>query len=226
MNAEIDAKLTNIKGLKWLPWIGDQYWNIDPQNRLLTVGESHYHDKTQQSIENHNSPTFTREVIEELAIERWYYGTKIFPNLHRAIFGNDIFNAEGFWNLVSFYNFIQRPMVTNQGRPSYDDFYNGWKVFFEIIKELKPKTCLFIGTTAANSLAHAIQGTEFSTDGVKWDEYISNAYAKTANISDKDNNEIQLIFIRHTSKMFSWSQWNEYLKKTIPTELAWLESKL
>lgn len=221
-----NTKFSEIENLKWLPWIGDRFNSLALDNRLLIVGESHYHDNTPASIEKHNSPTFTREVVEELAIERWYYGTKIFPNLHKALFRNDEFDSPTFWSLVSFYNFIQRPMDTNKGRPSYDDFYNSWFPFLEIIKLLKPRTCLFIGTSAANSLGHALQSTDFSTDGVKWEDYISNAYAKTAVIKDKDANETQLIFIRHTSQMFSWSKWNDYLQKKMQSELTWFDEQL
>lgn len=221
-----DEKLTQIENLKWLPWVGDRYNSLSFENRMLIVGESHYHDNTPSSIEKHNSPNFTRTVIEELAIERWYYGTKIFPNLHRSLFRNDEFDSSAFWNLVSFYNFIQRPMGTNKGRPSYDDFYNSWYTFIDIIKLLKPRTCLFIGTTAANSLEHAIQSTDFSTKGVTWEDYISNAYAKTAVIKDKDGNETHLIFIRHTSQMFSWSKWNDYLQKKMKSELNWFKEQL
>lgn len=78
-----DEKFIQIENLKWLPWVGDRFNSLALDNRMLIVGESHYHDNTPASIEKHNSPTFTREVVEELAIERWYYGTKIFPNLHR-----------------------------------------------------------------------------------------------------------------------------------------------
>jgi hypothetical protein len=226
MNKLIDLQFENIEHLKWLPWIGNHFNSLSTENKLLIVGESHYHDNTPDSIEKHNSPTLTREVIEELAIERWYYGTKIFPNLHRALFRNDEFDSPTFWNLVSFYNFIQRPMDTNKGRPSDEDFHNSWSPFLEIITLLKPKTCLFIGTSAANSLVNALQNTDFSTDGVKQEDYISNAYAKTAILKDTQGNETQLIFIRHTSQMFSWSKWNEYLQKKIPNELSWLNEQL
>lgn len=226
MDTSLDKSFTDIKGLKWLPWIGGNFLTLDTTERLFVVGESHYHDNTQQSIDKHNSPIFTREVIEELAIDRYYYQTKIFQNFHRALFRNDTFDTTVFWNLVSFYNFIQRPMDTNKGRPHYDDFYNGWKSFFEIIKLTKPKTCLFIGTSAANSLADAIKDTGYFTDGVKWEDYISNAYAKTATIKDIENNETKFIFIRHTSQMFSWSKWNDYLKKVIPSQLTYLETKI
>lgn len=215
-----------IDNLKWLPWVGDRFNSLSHVKKLLIVGESHYHDKTPASIEKHNSPAFTREVIEELAIERCYYGTKIFPNLHRALFRNDDFDSSTFWNLVSFYNFIQRPMETNKGRPSYNDFYDSWIPFLEIVKTLKPKNCLFIGTSAADSFTNALQDTEFTSDGVIREDFISNAYAKTAVIRDNDENETKLIFIRHTSQMFSWSKWNEYLQKTIPNELNWLSKQL
>ncbi|WP_026956944.1 hypothetical protein [Algoriphagus vanfongensis] len=226
MDRTTDSRFLEIKGLKWLPWVGSQFDSLDTQNKLLIVGESHYHDNTPESIEIHNSPTFTREVIEELAIERWYYGTKIFPNLHRALFRNDDFDSSTFWNLVSFYNFIQRPMETNKGRPSYEDFYSGWFPFLEIMKLLKPKTCLFIGTSAANLLANALQETEYSTEGVKWEDYISNAYAKTATVRHSEGTETQLIFIRHTSQIFSWAKWNEYLQKKMPHELSWFSEQL
>jgi hypothetical protein len=221
-----DDKFKAIEKLNWLPWVGDRFNSLSLDNRLLIVGESHYHDNTPASIEKHHSPTLTREVIEELAVQRWYYGTKIFPNLHRALFRNDEFDSATFWNLVSFYNFIQRPMDTNKGRPSYGDFYSSWFPFLEIIKLLKPKTCLFIGTSAANSLTQALQNTDFSTEGVNWEDFISNAYAKTAVLKDKDGNETQLIFIRHTSQMFSWNKWNEYLQKKIPDQLTWFNQQL
>jgi alanine dehydrogenase len=72
----------------------------------------------------------------------------------------------------------------------------------------------------------AIKNTEFTTSGIKVKDQISNTYAKTAIIKDKDNNEIEIVFIRHTSKMFSWEKWNKFLMKTIPTQISWFESKL
>lgn len=209
-----------------VPWVGDQFDSVAPDYRLLIVGESHYHDGTIGSIKKHNSPTYTIEVVEELAIDRCYYETKIFPNLHRALFRNDEFDSEIFWNLISYYNFVQKPMNTNKGRPSYDDYYSSWSTFLEIIKILKPRTCLFVGTSAANSLEHALQTTKYQTEGVQWEDWISNAYAKSAIIKDEHNRETNLVFIRHASQMFSWSKWNEYLKKKMPDIIDWLNIQL
>jgi len=223
----MDKALEKINGLKWIPWVGNQYNFIEIDSKMLIVGESHYHDNTKQSIENHNSPNLTREVIEEMAIGRDYYETRIFQNFHKALFRNDEFNSSVFWNLVSFYNFIQRPMNSNKERPSDDDYYNGWLSFVEVVKILKPKTCLFIGNSAANYLDHALyKNSDYSSQGVKWEDCISNAYAKSAILSDKEGNCINLIFIRHTSQMFSWDKWNTYLRKKISSELEWFNGKL
>ncbi|WP_100629749.1 hypothetical protein [Algoriphagus formosus] len=222
----IDLSLSSIENLKWLPWIGSDFFNLPFNKRLLIVGESHYHDNTPATIDRHNDKTFTRSVIKEFAIDRCYYGTKIFPNLHRALFQSDEFNSASFWNSVSFYNFIQRPMVTNKERPNYTDFYNSWFPFLETTKLLQPKICLFIGTSAANSLERALEHTGYSTPGVIWEEKINNAYAKTSTIQDTEGKEILLIFIKHTSQRFSWSQWNTYLIKKIPHEMNWLAEKV
>ena len=66
MNTQLDIEFNNVKNQKWLPFIGDHYLTIPEDRKLLIVGESHYHDNSQQSIKKHNSPDFTRQVIEEL----------------------------------------------------------------------------------------------------------------------------------------------------------------
>ena len=223
---KFDKQLTKINGLKWLPWVGDRFDLLSAENRLLIVGESHYLKDTPESKKRHDSPTFTREVIEELAIKRQYYNTKIFQNLHRALFRNDDFDSQTFWNLVSFYNFIQRPMETNEGRPTSDDFYQGWLTFFETIKVLKPKTCLFIGTGASNLIQKAIPKTDFEMKSRIKDAIISGCYPKRVTIKSSNDQKTDLIFIRHTSQMFSWQEWNGYLQKKIPNELNWFSEQL
>ena len=42
----MDKVLEKINGLKWLPWIGNQYNFIEVDAKMLIVGESHYHDNT------------------------------------------------------------------------------------------------------------------------------------------------------------------------------------
>lgn len=226
MEKSLDKSFRNIQNQKWLPFIGDNYLKAQDDKKLLIVGESHYHDNSKQSIDKHNAPSYTRLVIEELAIDRLYYDTKIFPNFHRAMFGNDNFDSNTFWNLTSFYNFIQRPMETNIGRPSYYDFYDGWATFFEIIKISKPKTCLFIGVGASNSLHNAIAESDFELVSFKEDDKISRTYPRQAIIKNSDNQHIDLIFIQHTSHHFSWSKWNEYINDKLSNQIKWFTDKM
>lgn len=225
MKTEKDKHFEQIENLKWLPWVGNQFSSIAPKNRMLIIGESHYHDRTEQSIENHNSPILTREVIEDMAMDRNYYGTKIFPNLHRALFRNDDFDAHKFWNSVSFYNFVQRPMDTNKDRPTYEDFYQGWKTFFQLSDILNPRVCLFVGTSAANSFESAARDLGIKASAIKHGEFISNAYPRKAEFTDSKGQKHTLVFIRHTSQMFSWSKWNDYLRTEITVQLEWLETE-
>lgn len=222
-----DKVLSEVDGLKWLPWVGDRFNSAPPACKILVVGESHYQNgDDQQSIEKHKSPEFTREIIQELAVERNYYNTRIFPNFHRAIFRTDKFDSEAFWNLVSFYNFVQRPMDTNKGRPSYEDFYQGWKPFFELTETLNPSICLFIGTSAANSFKQAAKDLGIETSPIKHGKLISNAYPRKTYFTDKSGRKHKLVFIRHTSQMFSWRKWNDYLKTEIPAQIEWLEKEI
>lgn len=227
MISRYDSQFNKIENLKWLPWVGDSYETIEMDRRLLIVGESHYHDNAPKSIEEHNSPTFTRVVIRELAMKQNYRGIKIFPNLHRALLGSDEIDSGAFYNLVSFYNFIQRPMETRKERPSRDDFSNAWSAFFEVVKVLKPKLCLFLGTTAANTLGNAInKGSDYSTNVIVWEDKIGNARPKSTTIKGSDGNETLIIFIRHTSQMFSWRKWHDYLQNKIGPELVWLAEQV
>jgi len=219
----IDKQLHEITTLKWLPWIGNQYTSIPKKHRLFIIGESHYHDKSAKSIERHNIQTFTREVIEDMAIGRNYYNTKIFQNIHKTLFGNDKFNSENFWNLVSFSNIIQRPMETNNGRPTYNDYYLGWLTFFETLKFIKPSSCIFVGVGASNSLKKAISNSTYSLKSFVKEEKISTTYPRKAIISTPNGDKINLIFIQHVSKYFSCSKWNIYLQKSMNNELTWLQ---
>lgn len=213
--------LTKQEKIKWLPWVGENY--LKSENKILVIGESHYYKPEENgSFEKHQSPTFTKKVIKEMAIEKDYYSTKVFQNFHKAMMGNDNFNALKFWNQLAYFNFIQKPMNTNKGRPNYDDFYNSWSSYIEIVKILQPKICIFIGTSAADSFNFFAEQNNLDYSKVQSLEKVGANYAKKSSLKI-GKLEINNYFIRHTSKYFSWSKWNEYLKKTLPEEIKFLE---
>lgn len=226
MDNQLDMELKNVKNQKWLPFIGDYYLTIPEDRKLLIVGESHYHDNSQQSIERHNSINFTREVIDEQAIKEKNCETRIFQNFHKAMFADNQFNTETFWNLTSFYNFVQRPMETNKDKPDSDDFKNGWSTFFETINITKPNTCLFIGVGASNLLQDTINESDFEIVNFTRDAIISGTFPRRATIKSSDNQLIELIFIQHTSKYFNWEIWNDYIKQKLSQQLEWFKGKM
>jgi len=229
MYNEFDNAFSSVDTLKWLPWVGDNYLQTPQEHRLLIIGESHYLDKTQTqaSIDKHDDANFTRKVIKEMAVDRNYYNrSKIFPNLHKALFRNDDFNSNIFWGHASYYNFIQRPMKSIKQRPSNQDYLNGWNSFFKVRDILNPTICLFIGSTAAYFFDESSTKINLTHDKVKREDLISGSYAKYANLNNADGNKTELIFIRHTSQMFSWEKWNKYLTRKMPKTISWFEDTL
>lgn len=203
---------------------------LELQNRLLIVGESHYQDDNENSKKYNQSIYCTRNVIEDIAIKRDLHGTRIFQNVHRALFCTDNPNKidhAKFWSSVAFYNFIQKPMKTNKGRPTYVDYRRDWQVFFALVEVVKPRTCLFIGIGASDSLKDAVNDSQekFRLVGsVRTIEKVNGVRARRATIEDGNNNQIELIFIRHASQFFSWKKWNGFLLKQMGEQLHWLKA--
>ncbi|MBI1306659.1 MAG: hypothetical protein GC181_08600 [Bacteroidetes bacterium] len=226
MNTTLDPMLSQINGLKWLPWIGAKYQNLAPEHKILIVGESHYQGDDKESIVKHQSPGYTRRVVNEMAIKRDYYQTRIFPNLHRAIFQHDTFECTEFWSLVSFYNFVQRPMNTIKERPKYEDLMKSWETFFELIELIDPHLCLFIGVNASNSFMNAAIQFQVTLPQISRAPKVDNTFPRIASFRDKSGGNHKVVFIKHTSRRFSWPKWNLFLNQEIPKSINWLNSQL
>jgi hypothetical protein len=219
-------EMVKLGTLKWFPFIGDKYLDVPAENRMLIIGESHYNDGTEGSISSVNDIYHTKVMIEEDAMGQCRWPTKIMPNFHKAMFREDDFSKEDFWNLISYYNFIQRPMHTLKDKPSPEDFNKGWKSFFELIKITKPKVCVFIGVSASNYLISSIQGSKYTCSELIKGQAISKTYGRSVILKDDENNETKIVFIKHTSMGFSWINWHHYLKNEIGDQLTWLEKEI
>lgn len=212
--------LNEVPSLKWIPFVGQNY-NF---NKVLIVGESHYHENNKESILKHNDPNFTKIIVNELAIQRRYWSTKMFCNLHKTLIGNDNFNTTKLWNNIAYYNFVQRSMNTNKGRPDKNDFVLGWEVFFKLSEILQPKICIFVGTSSSNYLQSFINLNTKDTKLIefKWLDKIGRTHPRYAKINFK-NFIFEIYFIQHTSQYFSWSKWHKYLEGKIPNEIIFLK---
>ncbi len=231
MNIAFDKKFNSINSLEWLPWIGSNYLTSQNGKKLLLIGESHYFNSNEKgSVEKHEDNGYTRIVIEKIAIGKEYKqyknkAAKIFPNVHFTFLGNDYCDTTSFWNKVGYYNFVQTPMNTNRGRPTKNDYTNGWRNFDEVIGVIRPDTCIFLGNSAAKHFPKIFNsGTKIislPTD----DGWVNNSASKKAEIELSDGQRIKLIFIRHPSNYYSWESWNKHLINKVPDLMTWLKSQ-
>ena len=72
--------------------------------------------------ENKISKDYTQRMIGEDVQHKLYYKNPTFRNFHKVLFNEDNLDFTRFWELVSFYNFIQRPMDSKSHRPSKEDY--------------------------------------------------------------------------------------------------------
>ena len=217
-----DRQFERIPGLTWYPWVGCKYFTA--KRRVLIVAESHYN--TGKDVEQANERTKrekwnTRDIIQTYSIKNNGSGNT-YGNLFRCLFKTNEIKEdarESIWTNLAFYNFVQRPMNYNgkpwqKERPSDKDLQDGWKVFFEVIKILRPTDCIFVGVAAADKFNECAKDNKWNYIDVEWRKVdnIRN-YARHFSISIDDYN-LNCIAIQHTSHHFSWHAWNSYLTKT------------
>ena len=207
LSKEKDLEFKRIKGLTWLPWVGTNYFQLD--HRILIIAESHYQTPG-ESIEKDDS--ITRKVVQIYAIPR-DKPAAMFENLYRCLFATNDINRELLWSNIAFYNFVQRPMPTIKSRPNEQDFHMGWKVFVDIVKNLKPTECIFVGVEATkffNDNMYKLGIPYNSVQRLKLENL--RRYARQFSIVLNDTT-IPCVAIQHTSHHFSWKSWNVFLQK-------------
>ncbi|TDG37920.1 hypothetical protein EZJ43_02180 [Pedobacter changchengzhani] len=224
---ELDKSLKELEELTWMPWVGSEYLNATTENRVLFIGESHYFNDLEDKI-SYEDKNITRAIVNDMALKGNRHKSPFFDNIHRMIFGAADLTEEQkmkFWNNISFYNFIQKPMDSKNGRPRQGDFELGWKNFYELIEVLKPTTCIFLGILAGNHYGAGVKYCNDYTLEVKgWKEF-SFGRGKSIHIelSQKDKEETNLYFVQHPSNYFSPTKCNEFLTLKDPKTMQWLK---
>ena len=218
-----DELFNEVEGLKWLPWVGLDY----SDNRLLLVGESHYaRDKDKKEYFLSNKYATVGTVEDVVKGKTW----NLFENAHYALIGTNNVDKKALWENVAFYNFIQQPMDTTKGRPSPTDYKDGWKVFFKLLKIVKPKHCIFLGSSGAKYLWPLIEKNndiafiknKCSLD--QRDKKIGRFLGKVAHL-EFDDVSTDITFIRHPSSFFKKKEWHGYLMEKAAPILEDLQRK-
>lgn len=205
-----DERFKSIDGLKWLPWVGKNY----DKTGVLIIAESHYGGKTEFEADgsDNTKEDFTREAFVKRhadGVNMW----KMPNNLMRAVWQGDcsVGNRKIFWENVAFYNHVQKLMeLATWQRPSDEDFRNGWDVFPEVVKILKPDYCLFIGLKASDWFNKKMQEKGLSYEPVSWMEKINGACPRRFSLT-VDGHKTEVIGIRHTSGRISPDKWHDFL---------------
>ncbi|MDR9399171.1 MAG: hypothetical protein RI562_08915 [Salibacter sp.] len=211
--------------LKWHPYVGSYYHKGIDGLKVLIIGESHYKKPGSKADRIAADPHFTIKIVKEMGEMKEYDDIKMFKNFHMTMVGSDEFDHSRFWKGLSFYNFIQRAMDSNKGRPNKEDYLNGWSVFPKVIQELSPDICIFIGVKAYDFMKRQIkkESEVHILKSIKSRDKISNTYPRYAKINCSGK-VVDAYFIRHTSKYYSWRKWRSFLFSSIPELMAkWSE---
>ena len=215
MNKEVDEKLSKIKHLKWLPWIGENYFLCE--SKLMVLGESHY--LCDGDDPKGYGKDFTRSFVTQHRNEG--VGTKVLSNFEKTILNKDtdedlsLLEKKEITDSIVYQVIIQRLLDSSEERPNSDDFKNGWNIIFETMKVLKPKMVISLGVEACNIL------TRLEYEGLivkkeEWvDEKINRAYPRYCKI-ELNGNPIDVIFLRHTSGTMGGYyplEWHKFVKK-------------
>lgn len=230
---EDDQRFRAIQGLTWLPWVGQRFRARPTNCRLLIAGESHYigkeckpEDMAKAKRDHMEDPRYTRDVVQECLIDQ-YWHNRTLDTLPKLLFLTPNIDHARLWGDLSYYNFIQEPMDYSTDppeRPSWEAFVTGWRVFLNIASILQPSHCLFLGVSASNSFNSVMRELGQQHNEVKWTKQVGRTNARFGS-AYVDGKSIQMIFIQHPGKYFSWEHWNEYLKVSHPDLMAFMKAE-
>lgn len=150
-NEQIDKELQKA-GVKFLPFVGDQYsygisfndngelvlgTEAKPGKKVLVLGESHYCD---EDLSDEELSSFTREVLDcYLKSEERYSWMRTFLKFERALSNADTnIDSKSIWNHLMFYNYLQCPLRGLRMAGDSRRYEDATTPFFAILKKYKP----------------------------------------------------------------------------------------
>ena len=135
-------------GVRFLPWIGNQYREGFNGHRFMILGESFYSywDDNNHEIPNNFAILCIQEVIERGDCANFWKTVEQAIVNEIRINGFTPNGGENLWNRLAFYNFVQCEI--NGGarlRPSIKDFRNSYDVFTKVLSYLEPSRVWICG---------------------------------------------------------------------------------
>jgi len=217
MHTEIDDQLIAIEGIKWLPWIGEKY--LSSKSKLMIIGESHYlWDGENGAYDILNDSNFTRAIVynnHQQNLKDVEHTIKPLDGIERTILNSrniSLTDKVAISDTFVYHVIVQKDLSSRKERPNYNAYYDGWKTLIEIAKKLEPKTLLAIGVESYDACVNYAKEIRILKENNREAFKINRTYPRKCKI-EVNGNEIVIIFMRHASSFYSWSQWHTYLAK-------------
>ncbi|TGD81727.1 hypothetical protein [Hymenobacter wooponensis] len=229
-----EALRSTADQLHWLPWVGTGYTYLPRCQRLLIVGESHYHwthhSETPVQVKSYlDNPEFTRYFVFDHGFKTPPKPTKFTTALTRALYGRQHSREQKqrLWSSVAYFNRVQRPMASARARPTQKDYQAAWDTFFAVISLLQPGHCLFAGVEICGyteEMQAAARRHGYTIDGPERRPAIGKTTPRLATVTNAAGEATRLLFIRHPSSFFSWQKWGRFVDEHLPGYRQWLLS--
>jgi hypothetical protein len=227
-DCHFDDTFSQISTLNSLPWVGKNYCN---GKRLLIIGESHYHwvNDEEDSKVDYDERIMTRGFIQWNITDN-INGTDnpFMRNIERALAWDDCPCNEDkikLWTTTAFMNFSQRIMENIEDRPTYGDYSNGWDNFLKVVNAIAPDYCLIFTLGTANHDENDVDA-KLEANGYQSGKYellsqIGRDRVWKLNIT-KDDRHIPIIFVRHPSAFFAWTDYAQLIHREYADYFSWL----
>ncbi|HAM29040.1 MAG TPA: hypothetical protein DCP79_04050 [Prevotella sp.] len=213
-NEQIDKELQKA-GVKFLPFVGDQYsygisfndngelvlgTEAKPGKKVLVLGESHYCD---EDLSDEELSSFTREVLDcYLKSEERYSWMRTFLKFERALSNADTnIDSKSIWNHLMFYNYLQCPLRGLRMAGDSRRYEDATTPFFAILKKYKPDYIIVWGRRLFVNLP---------SENVQEGEYMPSIEINIWSYQI-DGHTIMVLPVVHPSGGFLWGYWHEVI---------------
>lgn len=216
---KIDKELQG-KGVKFLPFVGDQYEDgisfndngelvlgtkENPGKKVLVLGESHYCD---EDLSDEELSSFTRDVLKcYLSSEERYGWMRTFVKFERALSNTatELRDSKQIWSHLMFYNYLQRPLRGVRMAGDSKDYEEAKNPFFAVLNTYKPDCIIVWGRRLFENLPN-----ENGEEGEYMPDIDANSWSYKI-----ESETIKVLPIYHPSVGFSWDYWHNVIVDSI-----------
>lgn len=213
LDSSFDVEFSGRPNLPWWPWVGSNF--STSAARTILLGESVYnwgegfdarYQRTDGLRETHrrHALNYRRDSPYVRNIERAVY--------HAPSPSED--QKRAFWSSVAYHNLVLEPLANIKKRPTYDQYLNGWREFFDLARLMAIDQGVVYGLESkkVDALVQAIKLRGAAYTQIRLPAKVGRTQPRLMSISD-GGRPLKLLFIRHPSAFFSWRRWAPVIRE-------------